>query len=137
MYLVKVRNIHAKFHRGRADQVGQTAAELARLAGVVVLPTETALAPLAFARRDHLGGVFASLQRSQRRRGVTVETLEEGVDGWRHAGIAGAASAARIDRLRWQWAAITRAPEQRRRLELVELMVVHRIKAHEKTLAEQ
>jgi len=56
MHQVQVCNVYAKLHRGRADQVGQTAAELARLAGVAVLPAKTALAPLTFARRDHLGG---------------------------------------------------------------------------------
>jgi hypothetical protein len=105
--------------------------------GVTVLPAEAALAALAFARRDDLGGVFARLQGRQCRRGVAVEALEKGVDGRQCLGVAGAASATRIDRVWRRWAAIAQAPEQARRFKLVALVVVHRIEAHEQTLAEE
>ena len=51
--------------------------------------------------------------------------------------VAGAASATRVNRVRRRWAAITQAPEQACCIELVELMVVQRIEASEKTLADQ
>jgi hypothetical protein len=137
MHQVQIGNVHAQFHRGRADQVGQTAAECARLVGVAVLPAEAALAPLAFARRDYLGGVFTRLQGCQRRRRVTVKTLEKGIDGWRCLGVDVAASVTRIDRVWRRWAAVAQAPEQTRRVKLVALVVGHQIEAHEQTLAEQ
>lgn len=137
MHQVQVRDVHAEFHGGRADQVGETAAQFPLLTGVAVLPAEAALAPLAFAGRDHLRRVFARLQRGQRCGRVAVEALEEGVDGWRDVGVTRAASTTRIDRVRRGWAAIAHAPEQARRLELVALVVVHRLDAHEETLAEE
>src|SRR5262245_41272005 len=81
--------------------------------------------------------MFAGLQRGQRRRGVAVDTLEEGVDGRRYGGIASAASATRIDRVRWRWATIAQAPQQTCRLNLVALVVLYRIEANEEAMTAQ
>src|SRR5574341_2485042 len=101
MHQIQVRDVHAQFHRGRADHVWQTAPDFTLLACVGVFPPEPTFSTLTFSCGDHLRRMFARLKPAQHARGLSVEPLEERIHLWWRGRVSPSRRAARIDRIGW------------------------------------
>jgi hypothetical protein len=134
---IEVGDVDAQFHRGRTDHVGETAEAVALLGGVGRFPAESALAPLALARFDDLGGVFAGFEGGEGGGGVAVEALEESVDGGWCFRVAAGRGAAGVERVQGRGAAVAEAPTETGSIELEKLVVVERIEPAQKALADK